>query len=396
MNILFISNGEAEDAIALSLIRYWLHIREDDRVAALAIAGSGKHYIANDIPLISRPMKLPSNGFAYQNWRLFYQDIEAGLVSHLYKQYKTLKKLSSQIDYIVGIGDIVPVIAARILGKPNAFIGCALSDYYIDPRKPKASSYAGLKRRFLKNMNSLVFPRDALTTNNLNRLGIRAEFQGNPMMDCIEYNKNLNLNLSKHARIIAVLPGSHDDARNNFRTIMSIAEKMPVKKPFTYLVAVADKDDVPRYGKDLSKSNWFIQKTSPKHAIWKNNKDEIHLLNGYFGNVLMSSHVVIGTSGTGNEQAVGIGIPTISFPCGTIQYTKRFGQAQQRLLGKALTFIPQSHPTPETLLKYIDRGFNNNEYREMVRNIALERFGEFGASERIVYRILQNITPQFG
>lgn len=395
MNVLFISNGEAEDAIALSLIRYWLYLREEDRVAAMAIAGTGKQYIANDIPMISAPMKMPSNGFAYQSWLLLYKDIEAGIVSHIYRHYKSMKKIATQVDYVIGVGDIVPVIAARIINRPNSFIGCAMSDYYIDRSNPKVSSYSSIKRKLLREMNTLVFPRDLLTTNNLLKFGINAEYQGNPMMDCIEYNKNLNLPLSKYARVIAILPGSHDDSRSNFRTIMSIVEKMRFQKPFTYLVAVSDKDDIPRYGKDLSKTNWFIQKSEPRHAVWKNNKDELHLLNGYFGNVLMSAHCVIGVSGTGNEQAVGIGIPTISFPCGSIQYTKRFGQAQQRLLGKGLAYIPNSNPAPELMLKYVDRAFNDNKYRDEVKKLAIERFGEFGASERIVYRIINSITPQF-
>lgn len=396
MNVLFISNGPSEDAIAISLIRYWLSMREEDRVAALAMVGSGKHYIQNDIPLISPPVNFPSNGFAYQDWKLLYRDIEAGLFGQARKWYGTLKKLSPQVDFVIGVGDIVPVLAMKVMNKPSAFVGCAMSDYYIDPRKPKASSYGSIKTNLLKKMRTLVFPRDIKTTNNLIRLGVRAEYQGNPMMDCIEYHKNLELNLSKYSRVIGILPGSHDDARANFRIIMSLITQMKHNKPFTYLVAVADKDDIPKYGKDLSGSNWFIQKTSPKHNIWKNGKDELHLLSGYFGNVLMSSHVVIGTSGTGNEQAVGIGVPTISFPCGTIQYTHKFGQAQQRLLGKGLSFLPNSSPTPEMLLKYIDRGFNDSAYREAVKQLAIERFGEFGASERIVYRILQNILPQMG
>lgn len=395
MNVLFVSNGEAEDAIALSLIRYWLYMREEDRVAALAIAGTGKTYIANDIPLISPPMQMPSNGFAYQSWKLLYQDFEAGLFSHIQKQYKSLKKLSGQVDYVVGVGDIVPVIAAKILKKPNSFIGCAMSDYYINAQKPQVSSYSGLKRSLLKKMNTLVFPRDLFTTNNLIRLGIRAEYQGNPMLDCIEYSKTLQLELNPELNVIALLPGSHDDARNNFRIIISLIEKMKISRPLIYLVAVADKEDIHKYGKDLSKSNWFIKKSTPRHTIWRNNKDELHLLNGYFGNVLMSSHVVIGTSGTGNEQAAGIGVPIISFPCGSIQYTKKFGETQKRLLGKSLNYIPDPSPSPDLMTKYIEKALTNTKYREEVKNIAVERFGDFGASERIINRIVQTITPQF-
>ncbi|MEK7434206.1 MAG: lipid-A-disaccharide synthase-related protein [Cyanobacteriota bacterium] len=395
MNVLFISNGEAEDMIALSLIRYWLHFNQDDRVAGLAIAGSGKSYIANDIPLVAPPMTMPSNGFANQSWKFLFQDFEAGLISHIKGQYKVLKKLGPQIDYVVGVGDIVPVIATWLIDKPNSFVGCSRSDYYNDPANPKASSYSSTKISMLKKTRSLVFPRDLKTTLNLQRLGVNAEYLGNPMMDCISHSKNLDLGLTKYSRVIGILPGSHDDCRENFRSIMKSVLKLNMNKPHTYLVAVSNKEDIPKYSKDLSNSNWFIQKTDPKHYVLKNNKDEIHLLNGYFGNILMSSHVIIGTSGTGNEQAVGIGIPVISFPCGKIQYTKKFGEAQKRLLGKALTYIPSPEPSIEVLIKCIDKAFNDSAYREEVRKISLERFGEFGASERIVTRILKEITPNY-
>ncbi|MFN8673809.1 MAG: lipid-A-disaccharide synthase-related protein [Candidatus Sericytochromatia bacterium] len=395
MNVLFVSNGEAEDMMALSLIRYWLYFNQEDRVAALAIAGSGKTYVANDIPLVAPPMTMPSNGFAYLSFKMLFQDFEAGLISHVKNQYKILKKLAPQIDYVVGVGDIVPVIAAWILDKPTAFVGCAMSDYYLDPKNPKASSYSSTKISMLKKTRALVFPRDELTTRNLQKLGVRAEYLGSPMMDCISYNKNLDLGLSKYSRVIGILPGSHDDRRENFKKIMDSVLRLNMKKPHTYLVAVSDKEDIPRYSKELSKGNWYIQKTEPKHYLLKNNKDEIHLLHGYFGNVLMSSHVVIGASGTGNEQAVGIGIPTISFPCGRIQYNRKFGESQKRLLGKALTYIPTAEPSIEALSKSIERAFNDNAYREEVKKIALERFGEFGASERIVKRILGEINPQY-
>jgi len=395
MNILFISNGEAEDAIAVSLIRHWLYLKKEDRVAALAICGTGKNYKNNDIPLINTPFYLPSNGFAYQSWYLLYKDIEAGLISAMYSHYKALKRISEQVDYVVGVGDIVPVIAAYLLGKPNSFVGCAMSDYYT--QGTNKSSYSYIKRKLLLNMNTLVFPRDLYTTNGLQKYGLRCVYQGNPMIDCIEYNKNLNLEISKNDYVIGVLPGSHDDCRNNFRSIMSILSNINKKEKYVYLVAVADKDNIPKFGKDLSTLNWFIKKSDPKHAIWKNNRDEtIHLLNGYFGNVLMSSHVIVGTSGTGNEQAAGIGIPIISFPCGKIQYTKRFGLTQQKLLSKTLNFIPNSNPSPDLFKKYLDKALNDAKYREEVRKIAIERFGDFGASERITHKILNTINISYG
>ena len=395
MNVLFVSNGEAEDAIAISLIRHWLRFREEDRVAGFAMVGTGKKYIANDIPLIARPMKLPSEGFAHLSWLRTYKDIESGLITYAMNYFKILNKLSPQVDFVIGVGDIVPVLAAKVLNKPNAFIGCAMSDYYLERGKSKPSSYSPLKRRFLKNMRSYIFPRDKLTTHNLQKLGLRAEYHGNPMMDCIEFNRSLDFNFSSRVRIIGILPGSRSDNRLNFRKIIEIIQQMQTRHPFAYLVAVSKKEDVPKYGKDLSNRGWYIKKTSPKYTIYKNNKDEVHLLHGYFGNILLSCHAVIGLSGTGNEQAVGIGVPTISFPGGEVQYNKKFAMSQKKLLGFALNLLPNPNPNPAMLLNAIDRALNDDKYREKVRELGINRFGDFGASERIVHRIVEIISPYF-
>jgi len=40
----------------------------------------------------------------------------------------------------------------------------------------------------------------------------------------------------------------------------------------------------------------------------------IKIVQGKFGDVLSSSKVIIGLSGMGNEQAVGLGKPVVSFP----------------------------------------------------------------------------------
>ena len=52
--------------------------------------------------------------------------------------------------------------------------------------------------------------------------------------------------------------------------------------------------------------------------------ESIRIVQGKFGDVLFSSEAIIGLSGMGNEQAVGLGRAVVSFPSGGPQITKRF------------------------------------------------------------------------
>ncbi len=65
----------------------------------------------------------------------------------------------------------------------------------------------------------------------------------------------------------------------------------------------------------------------------------IRVIQGKFGDVLHSSQVIIGLSGIGNEQAVGLGRPVVIFPGKGPQITKKFLYIQKLLLGEAISIV---------------------------------------------------------
>ena len=84
-------------------------------------------------------------------------------------------------------------------------------------------------------------------------------------------------------------------------------------------------------------------------ACWRKRRIIAHLIfsegsqtkiiQGKFGDVLHSSQVIIGLLGMGNEQAVGLGRPVMSFPGKGPQITKKFLYIQKLLLGEAISIV---------------------------------------------------------
>ena len=73
-------------------------------------------------------------------------------------------------------------------------------------------------------------------------------------------------------------------------------------------------------------------------AALRRGSSQLWLLEGRFGDVLASADLALGTAGTGNEQAAGLGLPVVSFPLEP-HYTRAFLDNQRRLLGPALRVV---------------------------------------------------------
>jgi uncharacterized protein (TIGR03492 family) len=109
------------------------------------------------------------------------------------------------------------------------------------------------------------------------------------------------------------------------------------------------------------------------------------LSDAHFARALGLADLAVGLAGTANEQCVGHGVPVISFASTGTQYTRAFGEAQQRLLGGGLSFLERPHP--RLLAEQIDRVLHQPVYREAARRVSNERFGLPGADRRMLQEI---------
>ncbi|MBT9547335.1 MAG: hypothetical protein IV090_18225 [Candidatus Sericytochromatia bacterium] len=385
LRILFLSNGSGEDKIASVLAQTWRITRPQDILSGLALVGKGTFYTEAEIPVLPRQFSPPSEGFAYLNPLKLAKDFRAGLGDHLFQTWQLLK--TTPADAVIAVGDIVAVAAAWRCGRPFAFVGCALSDYYTAGRR---HTYDPLQRYGLKSARLGIFPRDQLTALALQSRGLPALCLGNPMLDALESDSNWQYNTEAGRMAVGLAPGSHGDALINFCLILkqlSAGFDLPVD----YLCALAPGLSKHAFEQVLRVEGWQQEEVpdSKTGVFWRKEAARLALFQGAWGSILGSIQILIGLAGTANEQAAGLGIPVLSFSGKGLQYTSRFAEAQTRLLGPALHWLDPCHPeimvyTLKRLL--FEPAFSENAHRQ-AQAVSQERFGPQGAAERIVVEI---------
>jgi hypothetical protein len=349
-NILFISNGHGEDLVAQKLI------------SLLA-----KDYNCTFFPLIK---ELPSGGFSLRNFNFLIKDLAAGLFGHTVSSFLQLKKLKGQFDLVVAIGDIVPLIGARLVGAPIIFVGVNKSSYY----QSFGAKYTPWEKWLLKRVRK-VFVRDRETLKDLPF----SEYTGNPLMDCVGIMKNashrvLDISSARGEKFkmkneglftIGLLPGTRSDASLNLADFQKVAEELvKIKKPsdcsLKFLIATT-----------ITPLPDFVEQKS-------------------FAALLSQSDLIIGLSGTGNEQAAGLGVPVVSFYGRGSQYNSRFAKAQKELLGDALSLIPGSNPI--SVAAEVWALLRHPQKRAYMGQIGRERMGETGALAKIADYIRKTLV----
>ncbi len=383
MRGLIISNGSGEDRIGVSLAQAWQQQDPELELEALALVGAGHFYQAAQISLRPVHFTPPSQGFAYLHPKLLWQDFRGGLGRHLQAIWQDLSQNRQRYDQVIAVGDIVSLIAASRLQAQQAFVACALSDYYIAERSPGKSCFDPIQIAWLRHKQTLTFCRDALTAANLQARGVRARFCGNPMVDAFD-NDQLSSAHTTTAKTLVLLPGSHQDALSNFELMLH--QISPLNRDTLNIeVVLAPSLEQKQFESILRTSRLVINSnhTQRLQFVFRTASD--------FRQILSRADAVLGLAGTANEQAVAAGIPVVSFHSTTgQQYTAAFAEAQQRLLGRGLTYL--GPPCPELISWQIQEVLHNPLYRQVAQQVAKERFGPPGASQRIISQIRRRQT----
>jgi uncharacterized protein (TIGR03492 family) len=203
MRLLCLSNGHGEDIIALRVLQALQQHPNAPTIEVLPIVGEGQEYIKAGFSLIGQVKAMPSGGFLYMDSKQLARDIQGGLVALTRSQIQAIRQWSKSGDphksLILAVGDIVPLLFAWASGAPYAFIGTAKSEYYLrdetgwlqrnswwDDRLQlwNGGVYYPWERWLMtRSRCRAVFPRDRLTSENLERSGVPAFDLGNPMMD---------------------------------------------------------------------------------------------------------------------------------------------------------------------------------------------------------------------
>jgi uncharacterized protein (TIGR03492 family) len=337
VKIRLVSNGNGEDLIASNLIEAIKQVAPKASIDAYPLVGNGILYKKNGItPAITNPT-FPSGGFIRTKKDLI-TDIQAGLLSHLFMQYQKLKNTAPDYSHTICVGDIFCLwMGSRNTRSSTTFLPTAKSDHFM--------KHSWLEKTLMKSLADTVYTRDLITAKSLQSARISAHFLGNPMMDQFINTLNENTTVPNH---IVCLPGSRDEAYQNLAHILHIIEEND-DPSITFSIAKAPSLSLEKLAKYLTKRSWHINITHDC-ATLIHNLQHVPILDN-FTETLAKAHLVLGVSGTANEQAVYLGKTVIAFEGFGPQSTKQRFQEQQKLLGQKL--ILSSTNNPQSVLKLL-------------------------------------------
>lgn len=405
MRILCLSNGHGEDIIALRIIQALQRLPGAPEIDVLPIVGEGKLYQAAGLPLIGTAKAMPSGGFIYMDGKQLARDIQGGLVKLTLAQIAAVQAWGKQPDAlgVVAVGDIVPMLFAWRSGKPFAFVGTAKSEYYLrdeadwlernswwDDRLAMltGSVYFPWERWLMRRRNCRgIFPRDRITAENLQRLGLPAFDLGNPMMDGLEWAGS-----EVHDELtVALIPGSRlPEAYENWALILKAIDRLgdQLQQPVTLLAAIAPGLERDRLVEGLG--FWRKGADGRFSSGLSGRKMTLRLMPGRFAEVLARSDVALAMAGTATEQFVGLGKPVVTIPGAGPQFTPQFAEAQVRLLGESVIWVAG----PEAVGPAMKQVLGDSDRLQDIRKNGLRRMGTAGAADRIAAQLMAGLARE--
>lgn len=389
--VLFISNGHGEDLNA-SLVLDALRRRDASiEVAALPLVGNGDMYRRRGVTIIARTASLPSGGLIYMDWRQLAADLRAGLLRLTWQQLRAVWQHRRACTLAVAVGDQVPLVFAALTGRPYCALLCATSSHYED----RVRLPAGMWRLLASPRCRQVFTKDAPTAADLQALGLdKVVFAGYPVMDAVA-PAGVDLKLVSGVPMVALLPGSRvpEAVRNlslQLRVCQLLAEQASPTQ-FQFRAAIPPQIDTRVLQAVAADQGWrhdgcgqLVNIAMPALSV--------HARSDAFADILHACTVVIGMAGTAVEQAVGLGKPVIQIAGTGPQFTYRFAEAQQRLLGSAVRTVGTGPAGPgelEEAARELIRVVNDAAYLDECRRKGPARVGSAGGSAAIadlVYR----------
>lgn len=387
---MFISNGLGEDTIAGKVIDC-LKPAGDLQIYGWPMVGAGEPYAARNISIVGAKNVLPSCGFGTMSLKLFIQDLRAGWISTHWRQMRSARAMRGQYDLIVAVGDVVVIVAARLARTPFLFIGCAKSSYYRPLHR-----YTSMEKGMLRKHCRLTFPRDELTSKDLDRAGIRQRYVGNPMMDGLE-GTGETFGLAPEKIVIGLLPGSRTEAEDNALHLLRVAavtaDTRSPRPPLHFLYAVHPQFKVAAVRERVpGVSGWTVASPAPEDAargidlrLRHVSGVEAWIIQRHLADVLRRATLVVGLAGTANEQAVGLGKPLITFPTAGVQ-GKNYVKMKMEFFGESALAVT---PEPADVARAIATLLDDPEKQARMAAAGRERMGMPGAGQAMAEEILR-------
>ncbi len=386
--ILLLSNGHGED-LSGALIGKALK-KLHHKVDAFPLVGHGHSYLQEGIKTLGKTKVFSTGGLGYTSLIGRLTEIMQGQIFYLIGRLFKLKNVCKNYDFLVVIGDVVPVFAAWLTGLPVATYLVAYSSHYEGKLTlPWPCGFCLSRKRFLK-----IYTRDQLTADDLSNQFIKkVDFLGNPFMDPV---LGIKTELSSKKKHLGLLPGSRrPELDDNLLLILRVIDYIQVKRkssdPIIFDLALVPLLDDKSLSELVAVRGW---KVSDSALFLVRDNCQINIRRNSFINVLHCSDVLLCMAGTAAEQAIGLAKPVVQIPGKGPQFTESFAEAQRRLLGPTIFCVEEKfdfekrvRKTADLVLELLAKIHDDLELKRKCKYQALYRLGRHGGAKRIAQSI---------
>jgi uncharacterized protein (TIGR03492 family) len=381
-----VANGHGEDAIAAALLGALRARLPGWRFVAFPIVGVGAAFEPLDVPILGPRRHLPADGLTLHHPSLLWADLRAGLLAATWRQVRALA--GGRADAVLVVGDVYAQGLATLLrGAPRFVVQPLVSVRLAEGGGRVPWNRAFMERirapeRVLLRRAAAVYPRDEATAAWLRARGVvAARFLGNPMMDGVTGHP---LPGGRPGATVALLPGSRAYAERSLRAMAAgLAALADAGEPCVGWVAWTR-------GTPPPPADGWQGATIGDHVGWRRGDARMGFVAGRFGDVLASADAVLGTSGTAQEQAAGLGLPVVAFPVEPM-YGRPFLANQQRLLAGALQVVD---PDPAAVAAGLGRALRDPEVRAAARRDGPARLGPPGGTGAIAADVAARVSGE--
>lgn len=384
-----VSNGHAEDALGARLLGELLRRGAVERAVAMPLVGEGRAYDALPAPAVAVAgprRRLPADGLTLHHPAMLLADLRAGLVATTWAQVRTLS--AARPAALLVVGDVYAQALASLTRAPRRFVVQPLvSVRMADGGGPVAPHRWFMERIRAPELTLLrraeaAYARDEETAAWLRAKGVRALHLGQPAMDALDGRR---LDGWPDLPTLALLPGSRGYAAAAVaRMTDALAHLADAGMALAGAVAWT-RPDVP-----APPPGWgWAPDPLGGWPTWGRSGVRIAWVAGRFADVLATADAALGATGTAQEQAVGLGLPVVTFPVPPA-LGRAFLRNQARLLGPSLEVVEAPGPTP--LATAVRRSLLDAARRAWARRDGPARMGPPGATAAIAADVARRLS----
>lgn len=400
--VLLISNGHGED-LSGALIAKALQ-EQGMAVEALPLVGHGGAYRNAQLTVLGPTRDFSTGGLGYTSWRGRLTELRQGQLPYLLGRLLAVWHRRQHCDWVVVVGDVLPVLAAWLTARPMAVYLVAYSSHYEGRLRLPWPCGSLLRQSRVR----LLWSRDALTAQDLtNQLHRPVDFVGNPFLD--GGGARAAPSRRSEGPVLGLLPGSRlPEARSNLLLMLEVLSQIPERwpGPLQILAALVPSLTPEAIAQAAAPHGWHLippsSQMSGAGTLCRGDL-RLELHSDHFWEVLQVSDLLLAMAGTATEQAVGLGKPVLQLVGPGPQFTEGFADAQRRLLGPAVSCAPGPMGAPSTLrntaqlvAEQLGRLADPQEgprWRQQLKTIALERLGRPGGTHRMAEAIMAKLNP---